>query len=277
MPAGQNRDREVERHDRVHRDDQRRRQPRQQQVGRPVAMPVPGRASPAHRQEPVDILRPAIAGPVPQRRQVGNQPHVPEEKRNGGVSRNREDVPDQRAAPLRPEPHRIRIRRQPVEKPRPAHVKQREKPRAGDGEERHRLGESVDRRPPVLLEQAARIAEISVPAWPIPIHQTKLTIAKPHITGTSIPQIPTPRSRSTVSDVNKHRRQEEADRHAQKPAPVVGPHQHERTDLVRHRGIRMPRRQDRHLRRACRPVQDRCDSSRALASISGLGLRSFAR
>src|SRR5580765_1543039 len=37
-----------------------------------------------------------------------------------------------------------------------------------------------------------KIAEISVPAWPIPIHQTKLTIAKPQPIGTLIPQIPTP-------------------------------------------------------------------------------------
>ena len=28
---------------------------------------------------------------------------------------------------------------------------------------------------------SSRIAEISVPAWPMPIHQTKLTIAKPHV------------------------------------------------------------------------------------------------
>ena len=39
-----------------------------------------------------------------------------------------------------------------------------------------------------------RIAEISVPAWPMPIHQTKLMIAKPHITGRLIPQIPDPRN-----------------------------------------------------------------------------------
>src|SRR6266403_3045436 len=31
--------------------------------------------------------------------------------------------------------------------------------------------------------RSRRIAEISVPAWPIPIHQTKLMIAKPHPTG----------------------------------------------------------------------------------------------
>src|SRR5437764_12436294 len=39
-----------------------------------------------------------------------------------------------------------------------------------------------------------RMAEISVPAWPIPIHQTKLTIANPHPTGMFTPQIPTPRT-----------------------------------------------------------------------------------
>ena len=37
-----------------------------------------------------------------------------------------------------------------------------------------------------------RMAEISVPAWPMPIHHTKLTIAKPQATGTLMPQMPTP-------------------------------------------------------------------------------------
>ena len=41
-------DGEVEADDRVHRHHQRRREPRQQQVRRLVAMPVPGRAAPAH-------------------------------------------------------------------------------------------------------------------------------------------------------------------------------------------------------------------------------------
>jgi hypothetical protein len=36
------------------------------------------------------------------------------------------------------------------------------------------------------------MAEISVPAWPIPIHQTKLTMAKPQPTGMLIPHVPTP-------------------------------------------------------------------------------------
>ena len=39
---------------------------------------------------------------------------------------------------------------------------------------------------------SSRIAEISVPAWPMPIHQTKLTMAKPQATGMLMPQMPTP-------------------------------------------------------------------------------------
>src|SRR5580692_6785177 len=37
-----------------------------------------------------------------------------------------------------------------------------------------------------------RIAEISVPAWPMPIHQTKLMMAKPQATGCVMAQMPTP-------------------------------------------------------------------------------------
>ncbi len=33
---------------------------------------------------------------------------------------------------------------------------------------------------------------MSVPAWPMPIHQTKQVIAKPQATGMLIPQMPTP-------------------------------------------------------------------------------------
>src|SRR5215211_4450813 len=37
-----------------------------------------------------------------------------------------------------------------------------------------------------------RIAEISVPAWPIPIHQTKLRMSMPQATGTLTPHKPMP-------------------------------------------------------------------------------------
>ena len=39
------------------------------------------------------------------------------------------------------------------------------------------------------------MAEISVPAWPIPIHHTKFTMANPQATGMFTPQIPIPRIR----------------------------------------------------------------------------------
>ena len=43
-----------------------------------------------------------------------------------------------------------------------------------------------------FCRKSSRIAEISVPAWPMPIHQTKLMMAKPQPTGTLTPQIPVP-------------------------------------------------------------------------------------
>ena len=45
----------------------------------------------------------------------------------------------------------------------------------------------------------SRIAEISVPAWPIPIHQTKLMMANPQATGCVIAQMPTPFRNSQVT------------------------------------------------------------------------------
>ena len=48
-----------------------------------------------------------------------------------------------------------------------------------------------------------RMAEISVPAWPIPIHHTKFVMAKPHITGVRMPQIPTP-SASSVTTAHRN-------------------------------------------------------------------------
>ena len=62
---------------------------------------------------------------------------------------------------------------------------------------------------------SSRMAEISVPAWPIPIHQTKLTMAKPHAMGMPMPQMPTPRMNShvtaTSSTIHQQKRAGEAD------------------------------------------------------------------
>ncbi len=48
---------------------------------------------------------------------------------------------------------------------------------------------------------SSRMAEISVPAWPMPIHQTKLTMANPQPTGSLTPQMPTPLANSQVTAV----------------------------------------------------------------------------
>src|SRR6266851_2544643 len=39
---------------------------------------------------------------------------------------------------------------------------------------------------------SSRIAEISVPAWPMPIHQTKFVMSNAQPTGTLLPQMPMP-------------------------------------------------------------------------------------
>src|SRR6201993_1718993 len=47
--------------------------------------------------------------------------------------------------------------------------------------------------------KSRRMAEIRVPAWPIPIHQTKLMIANPQATGWVMAQMPTPLRNSHVT------------------------------------------------------------------------------
>src|ERR1019366_2110499 len=55
----------------------------------------------------------------------------------------------------------------------------------------------MELRQPCL--NSSRMAEISVPAWPMPIHQTKLIMAKPHATGCVTPQMPMPFRNSQVT------------------------------------------------------------------------------
>src|SRR3984957_20076192 len=65
-----------------------------------------------------------------------------------------------------------------------------------------------------LCLNSSRIAEISVPAWPIPIHQTKLMMANPHAPGIVTPQIPTPFRNSQVQPTTTPRAT---------PAPTIRP------------------------------------------------------
>ena len=57
----------------------------------------------------------------------------------------------------------------------------------------------MELRQPCLI--SSKNAEISVPAWPIPIHQTKFVMANAQATGISMPQMPTPLARRYVIEI----------------------------------------------------------------------------
>ncbi len=65
---------------------------------------------------------------------------------------------------------------------------------------------------------SSRIAEISVPAWPMPIHQTKLMMSKPQPTGMFTPQIPVPLSNSHVMAKKNMHHHAEGDRKPHQPS-----------------------------------------------------------
>src|SRR5438128_5374143 len=62
---------------------------------------------------------------------------------------------------------------------------------------------------------------MSVPAWPMPIHHTKLVMAKPHATGTSMPQMPTPTaSRYTTATAKTSSKSKLMPNQMRQPLPV---------------------------------------------------------
>ena len=80
---------------------------------------------------------------------------------------------------------------------------------------------------------SSRIAEMSVPAWPIPIHQTKLMIAKPQPTGMLTPQMPVPFITSTLMANRKSVHPGEGDQEADQPAELDARAQDDGRDLRR--------------------------------------------
>jgi hypothetical protein len=78
----------------MYREDQRRREGCQDEIGGLVVVPLPHGAPPSEREE--DRRRTAGAGfrPVAHRRQVRDQADVPEQDRDGSVDADREDVPE---------------------------------------------------------------------------------------------------------------------------------------------------------------------------------------
>ena len=192
VPAGQLRDGEVHRDDRVHGEDERCRQAGEDQVRRLVVQPVARRAAPAEREEAVDVAPNRGDRAVAQRGEVGDQADVPEERGDRAVGGDREEVPEERAPEPRPRAHLVRERRHPVREPGTADV--------NAGEEAARTSTAK-----IVMASAARLidvrhfcrkrkstAEISVPACPMPIQKTKLVMSKAQPTGWFKPQMPMP-------------------------------------------------------------------------------------
>ena len=150
------------------------------------------RSAPAHRQHAVNHLRPAVFA-----RDRAASPDREADRRTRTAAKSwRKWKPRTRPTPAgcgtAATAHGVGIREQPVEEPGTAHVQQREHAGARHGEQRHGFRETVDGVAPLTDCSSSRIAEISVPAWPIPIHHTKLTMANPQPTGMLMPQMPTP-------------------------------------------------------------------------------------
>src|ERR1700733_9315041 len=116
-------------------------------------MPMPRRSTPAEREHAVDDSGHWMRSAIAQRRHVGNQADEPEQRRDGGVGRDGENVPYERAAELRPHAHRAGIWKQPISKPRPPDVDSRENSGASHSEQSHGFGETVNRITPRLPQQ----------------------------------------------------------------------------------------------------------------------------
>ena len=284
VPPGNDADREVEADDRVHREHQRRRHARKQQVRVLVTLPVARRAAPAERERAIDVFRDLVLGAVTQRRQIRDEPGVPEERGYRSVGADREHVPDERAAELRPDVHAVRVREQPVGgEPRPAGVDKREHQRAGDSEERHRFGEPVDRRAPVLLEeQQNRRDERAGVADADPPHEID-DVERPADRNVVTPDADALEEQVADRD-QQHVQEQEGDRRRDHPRDRLVLRQYDRGDFARHRLERMTRLDDRRRRLVGRALDvcriHQCPVVRSpvfAGSSSGLGLRSDAR
>src|SRR5262249_35840937 len=115
--------------------------------------PGPRRTIPAQREERVEPAAPPLGCTIAHRREVGDETEVEEEKGDGEVRENSDHVPSERASKLRPDLHRRWVREEPAEEPRPTEVEERKEGGLKQREDRHHLGEAVDRRSPTLFEE----------------------------------------------------------------------------------------------------------------------------
>ena len=153
VPAGELRDREVQRHRAMHGQHQRCGQAGQDEIGLLVVAPVAVGAGPAQGEQAVDKLPCFGPGPVAENRQVRDQPDVPEEERHGKIGGDGEHVPHQRRAELGPDAVRVRQREQPPRKPHAPDMDDGVNSGAHHREDGHRLRRAVNRSAPALAQQ----------------------------------------------------------------------------------------------------------------------------
>src|SRR6185437_15801089 len=79
VPTGQNRDREIEADNGMHREHQRRGDAGEQQAGRLVQPPVVRRSPPSESEDAVKTLLEPARRAVPQITEIWNHPDVPEQ------------------------------------------------------------------------------------------------------------------------------------------------------------------------------------------------------
>ena len=115
-----------------------------------IMTPLPVAATPAERKHPVHGFAPPSLRPIPHRRQIRHQPQIPKQNRHSEIGGNREDIPHQRTAKIRPDPVRIWNRRHKPSHPDSADVNSRKNSRTNHGKERHGLGRTINRRTPFL-------------------------------------------------------------------------------------------------------------------------------
>src|SRR5262245_40940326 len=105
-------------------------------------------STPAHGKKGENILLPLLLRGISQTREIGNQPHEPEDDRNEEIGIDGKDVPHQWAAEILPDPHSIRIWDEPEIDPGTACVQGWKHRRTSHREECHRFGKAVNRVAP---------------------------------------------------------------------------------------------------------------------------------
>src|SRR5882757_8616669 len=116
-------------------------------------MPMTPRSAPAHGEKSVNDLDWPTRCAITQRSQVRQQTNKPEKCGNRSVSGDCKNVPNERAAELRPDAHRAGIWEHVKRHPRTAGMDERENTGASNGKQRHRFRKTVDGGAPLLVQQ----------------------------------------------------------------------------------------------------------------------------